>query len=470
MSLMKPLANRLGGQTTPAKSLVMPRYSEYKTSGVEWLGDVPGHWEVKRLKQVCHVFPSNVDKKSHDGETPVKLCNYTDVYYNDTITADMEFMAATASTEQIAKFTLRAGDTIITKDSETADDIAIGAYVPADLPGVICGYHLSMIRPKVGTHGAFVKQLFDSTYVKSCVEVRANGLTRVGLGQYQIDNLELPFPSVKEQQTIAAFLDLETGKIDALIAEQGRLVELLAEKRQAVISHAVTKGLNPNAPMKDSGIEWLGDVPTHWEVIALKRIADVQTGVAKGKDNSSRTTITVPYLRVANVQDGYLDLETVATIEIPAEDLKRYALKPGDVLMNEGGDFDKLGRGHVWDGQIDPCITQNHVFAVRPREVSSVWLNAVTGSDFAQFYFMTRSKQSTNLASISSTNLMELPVILPSVDEQRAILAFIADQTTSFDTLTAEANRAIELLQERRSALISAAVTGKIDVRELAPA
>ena len=186
----------------------LPRYLEYKASGVEWLGDVPGHWEVKRLKQVCHVFPSNVDKKSHDGETPVKLCNYTDVYYNDTITSDMEFMAATASTEQIAKFTLRAGDTIITKDSETADDIAIGAYVPADLPGVICGYHLSMIRPKVGTHGAFVKQLFDSTYVKSCVEVRANGLTRVGLGQYQIDNLELPFPPVKEQQTIAAFLDL----------------------------------------------------------------------------------------------------------------------------------------------------------------------------------------------------------------------------------------------------------------------
>src|ERR1017187_8622662 len=140
----------------------LPRYSEYKDSGVEWLGDLPGHWEVKRLKQACHVFPSNVDKKSHDGETSVNLCNYTDVYYNDTITADMEFMAATASTDQIAKFTLRAGDTIITKDSETADDIAIGAYVPADLPGVICGYHLSMVRPLEGTIGVFVKRLFDS--------------------------------------------------------------------------------------------------------------------------------------------------------------------------------------------------------------------------------------------------------------------------------------------------------------------
>ena len=152
-------------------------------------------------------------------------------------------------------------------------------------------------------------------------------------------------------------------------------------------------------------------------------------------------------------------------MDIPPEDLQRYALQPGDVLMNEGGDFDKLGRGHVWDGHITPCITQNHVFAVRPRAVASAWLNAITGSDFAQFYFMTRSKPSTNLASISSANLMELPVILPPENEQDSILAFIADQTARFDTLTTEAQCAIDLLQERRTALISAAVTGQIDVR-----
>lgn len=214
---------------------------------------------------------------------------------------------------------------------------------------------------------------------------------------------------------------------------------------------------------KDSGVAWLGEVPAHWDVIALKRIADVQTGVAKGKDNGSRTTITVPYLRVANVQDGYLDLETVATIEIPPEDLKRYALRPGDVLMNEGGDFDKLGRGHVWDGQIDPCIAQNHVFAVRPRDVSSAWLNAVTGSDFAQFYFMTRSKQSTNLASIASTNLMELPVILPPSTEQIAISAFLDHETAKIDALVAEQQRLVELLKEKRQAVISHAVATGLD-------
>ncbi len=211
-----------------------------KSSGIEWLGDVPAHWEIKRLKRACHVFPSNVDKKSHDGETPVLLCNYTDVYYNDTIIAGMDFMAATASSDQIAKFTLRAGDTIITKDSETADDIAISAYVPADLPGVVCGYHLSMVRPLSETAGAFVKRLFDSSYAKSCFAVLANGLTRVGLGQYELDNVELPFPPLAEQTRIAEFLDAETARFDTLTAEAQRAIDLLQERRTALISAAVT--------------------------------------------------------------------------------------------------------------------------------------------------------------------------------------------------------------------------------------
>jgi type I restriction enzyme S subunit len=210
---------------------------------------------------------------------------------------------------------------------------------------------------------------------------------------------------------------------------------------------------------KDSGVEWLGPVPEHWAVTRLKFIAHVQTGVAKGKDNTGRQTITVPYLRVANVQDGYLDLGEVATIEIPADDLPRYRLRTGDVLMNEGGDFDKLGRGHVWDGSIDPCIHQNHVFAVRPFGVSPQWLNLVTGSAYAQFYFMSRSKQSTNLASISSTNVMELPVVLPPAPEQSAIAAFLDHEIAKIDTLIAEQQRLIELLSEKRQALIAQAVT-----------
>jgi type I restriction enzyme S subunit len=260
----------------------IPRYQAYKDSGVEWLGEVPSHWSVERLKRVSRVTPSNVDKKHVEGEQRVRLCNYTDVYYNDLITSDMEFMWATATPDQIEKFSLKAGQTIITKDSETADDIAISVFVPEDLPGVVCGYHLSIVTPHSRTHGPFLKWFFDSSFAKACFEVRANGLTRVGLSQYAVDNVELPFPTEAEQAAIASFLDHETAKIDVLVEEQKLLIELLKEKQQAVISDAVTKGLDPNAPMKDTGVEWLGKVPEHWSVVALKRLVNVTTSGPRG--------------------------------------------------------------------------------------------------------------------------------------------------------------------------------------------
>jgi type I restriction enzyme S subunit len=293
--------------------------------------------------------------------------------------------------------------------------------------------------------------------------------TQLNLNTDTIGSIRVALPPPDELPDMLSFIDRETAKIDALVAEQEQLITLLKEKRQAVISHAVTKGLDPSVPMKDSGVEWLGEVPAHWEVKALKFIATVQTGVAKGKDNTGKETLVVPYLRVANVQDGYLALEDMAEIEIPSADLPRYSLRSGDVLMNEGGDFDKLGRGHVWCAEIEPCIHQNHVFAVRPHSVSPEWLNTITSSSYAQFYFMSRSKQSTNLASISSTSIMELPVVLPPASEQARLLSSLRHSTSDLRHLIDEAVLSIELLRERRSALISAAVTGQIDVRHLAP-
>lgn len=219
----------------------------------------------------------------------------------------------------------------------------------------------------------------------------------------------------------------------------------------------------PYPAYKNSGVEWLGHVPEHWQIKRLKFIATVQTGVAKGKDNVGKDTIEVPYLRVANVQDGYLSLDEVTTIEIPRADLSRYSLCPGDVLMNEGGDFDKLGRGHVWQGEIEPCIHQNHVFAVRPTKIPPYWLNAFTGSQAAQFYFMGRSKQSTNLASISSSNVMELPVVIPPDDELSVVLTHLDRETVRIDALMEKKTRFIELLREKRQVLITHAVTKGLD-------
>jgi len=445
-----------------------PKYPKYKASGVEWLGDVPEGWEVSRLKRVCHVFPSNVDKKSHDGETPVKLCNYTDVYYNETITADMEFMAATASTEQIAKFTLRAGDTIITKDSETANDIAIGAYVPADLPGVVCGYHLSMIRPMAETNGAFIKRLFDSVYVKGCVEVRANGLTRVGLGQYEIDNLDLPFPSLAEQVAIAAFLDRETAKIDGLVAEQKRLMELLKEKRQAVISHAVTKGLDPHAKMKPSGVEWLGDVPEHWEVKRLKYVMSIMPGFSFA--SSDFVDEGVQLIRIGNLYLNELSLDRDPIFLPPAFEFQYgdYIVTFGDLLMSLTGTLGKKDYGYaVLLRSASKFLLNQRVARLRCRD--SIIPKYAEHLLQSRFYTeqIHRLPFGTKQANLSSSDVLGAVIPLPPMVKQIEIANFLDSELSKFDTLTAEAERAIDLLQERRTALISAAVTGQIDVRKI---
>lgn len=441
-----------------------PRYPIYKESSVNWLGPVPSHWEILRLKHACEVFPSNVDKHSRDDEPPVLLCNYTDVYYNERITAGMPFMAATASAEQIARFTLKGGDTVITKDSETADDIAIAAYVAEDLPGVVCGYHLSIVRPRASTCGAYVKRLFDSFYAKARFAVAANGLTRVGLGQYALDNVELPFPPPEEQQAIATFLDHETAKIDALVEEQKRLIELLKEKRQAVISQAVTKGLHPSVPMKNSGIEWLGKVPAHWELGGLTRF------IGPVVDYRGRTPTKVDegifLVTARNIRNGKIDY-TASEEYVDAESaeslLDRGRPEIGDLLFTMEA---PLGQVALID-RVDIALAQRIVkFRGRQGVLQSTFLLYWFMGDHCQARLTTLATGSTALG-IKASKLGMIECLVPPLDEQAAIVRYLEREFEALDALIEQAQVASALLVERRSALISAAVTGKIDVRGL---
>jgi type I restriction enzyme, S subunit len=212
---------------------------------------------------------------------------------------------------------------------------------------------------------------------------------------------------------------------------------------------------------KDSGVEWLGEVPAHWVVGPLRWYATIQGGVAKGKSYFDDTpTVDLPYLRVANVQDGHVDLSSVNTVTVALSEVDRYRLQPGDVLMNEGGDNDKLGRGAVWQGEIADCLHQNHVFAIRPnRHLLPYWLSMFTRTSAARSYFYLYSKQSTNLASISSSNVMSCPLPLPPQEEQRQVLSFLDHEAARIDALVEEKQRLIELLKEKRQAVISHAVT-----------
>ncbi len=240
--------------TTSSEPLAIRSFPEYATcrpSDARWLGDIPEHWTIRKLKYLASIRNSNVDKKSHDDEQAVLLCNYVDVYYNEYITESVEFMRATATVDEIRRFSLRKGDVLITKDSETWDDIAVPAFVDRNLEGVLCGYHLAQIRPYEDVvDGEYLFRAFASHAIRDQFRVAANGITRFGLSRDHISSAIFPVPPLQEQRAIALFLRRETKRIDRLVAgltadTSGdglitQLVRLLAEQRETIVSSAVT--------------------------------------------------------------------------------------------------------------------------------------------------------------------------------------------------------------------------------------
>ncbi|MCY3922998.1 MAG: restriction endonuclease subunit S, partial [Chloroflexi bacterium] len=223
-------------------------YPHYRDSGVEWLGSMPRHWQAVRLEHVASYRTSSVDKKSVDGEIPVRLCNYTDVYYNDHIRAcDGPFMAATASAREIASFGLVVGDVLITKDSEDWEDIGVPALIRETAADFVCGYHLGIIRCSPTVDSGFMFRAIQSEAVNCQMQISASGVTRYGLPNSAVTDLELPLPPLAEQRAIAGFLDRETERIDGLVEKKRLLIERLEEYRTALITRTVTRGLPPEA-------------------------------------------------------------------------------------------------------------------------------------------------------------------------------------------------------------------------------
>lgn len=440
-----------------------PKYPAYKDSGVEWLGEVPAHWSANPLKRAFKIEGGSTptpDEANWDGDiawvTPADLSGLSTLFLGASKrTITLTGLASCGTT------LLPAGSLILSTRAP------IGSLAIA-LTRMCTNQGCKGLVPYVDASSTYYAYVLLTA--KAELNNRGKGTTFLEISGDELGRFVVPAPPFPEQTQIARFLDHETARIDALIEEQQRLIELLKEKRQAVISHAVTKGLDPTVPMKDSGVEWLGEVPAHWNVGTLRWYATIQGGVAKGKDYEGRETVVMPYLRVANVQNGYVDLAEVKEIAVLESEVERYRLRAGDVLMNEGGDNDKLGRGTVWQAQIDPCLHQNHVFAIRPNGLlRAEWLAAFTQAEQARTYFYLNSKQSTNLASISASNVMSLALPIPSEKEQLEILTYLEADRIRHEELTAVAVSTVELLQERRSALISAAVTGKIDVRGWQP-
>jgi type I restriction enzyme S subunit len=438
------------------------RYPAYEDSGVEWLGEIPAHWQVRRLKYLAALNPESLSEDTD----PMQEMVYVDIGGVDSLGRLVEPEPLTfASAPSRARRLVRHGDVIV---STVRTYLRAIARISDPAPGLVVSTGFAVVRPDNGLTTDYAAYALRAPYFVERVVANSTGVSFPAINESEMATYELAVPPEPEQRAIAAFLDRQTARIDALVAKKERLVELLEEKRAALITRAVTRGLDPNIPMKDSGIEWLGAIPAHWDVKPLKGISGLQTGLTLGKTYEKASLVARPYLRVANVQDGYLALDDIAEVELPVQDAPRYELHAGDVLMTEGGDFDKLGRGYVWEAQIAGCLHQNHIFAVRPRRdvLSSRFLALTMSSGYGRAYFTATSKQSTNLASTNSTKLRNLPMPLPKFSEQKEIVLIIDRETARIDALVARVRDAIDRLKELRTALISAAVTGKIDVRE----
>jgi type I restriction enzyme S subunit len=437
-------------------------YPEYKESGLPWLGQVPGNWSVLPNRALF----AEVKDRNHPDE---------------------EMLSVTITRGIVRQKTLLAGSS--KKDSSNIDksayklvqprDIAYnkmrawqGAIGASDLRGIISPAYVVMRLREDDNLPRYFHHLYRTPQFAKEAERWSYGITSDmwSLRPEHYKMIYTPKPPPAEQAAIVRFLDWANGRLERAIRAKRKVIALLTEQKQAIIHRAVTRGLDPSVPLKPSGIPWLGDIPQHWKVRPLKAVCQIQSGITLGKDYGGQQTFEFPYLRVANVQAGYVNLSVVKTIRVTMAEAQRCLLVSGDVLMTEGGDPDKLGRGCVWEAQVAPCLHQNHIFAVRPNQsrLEPQFLAALMGTAYARAYFQSTAKQTTNLAATNKTKIGQLKVLLPSVEQQREILVALNEETQPVNTAISRLEREIELLREYRTRLVADVVTGKLDVREAA--
>jgi type I restriction enzyme S subunit len=413
-------------------------YSSYKPSGTEWLGEIPCHWQLHKLKHLSHIQFSSVDKISIEGESPVQLCNYTDVYKNEFITDSVDFMRATGSRLEIEKSYITKGDVLVTKDSESWTDIVIPAYVMHDFKNkVLCGYHLALIRPN-NINGRYLFRALQSKIINYQFQIEAYGITRYGIGKSSLGNGLIHAPLLSEQQSIADFLDYETARIDNLIAKYQRLIELLQEKRAALITHAVTRGLDPDVPLKDSGVEWLGKIPRNWQLNRGKYIAWLNYGGSLAEDTRENGNVPV-----------------YGSNGVIGEHNKPNTLSPCIIIGRKGS----YGKINYSEGE---CYAIDTTYYIDNSKCKSNlrWLFCLFG-----ILKLDESSRDSAVPGLDREVVHNKLLPLPTLEEQQSIADFLDCETAKIDNLVSKIESMIKKMQEYRSAFITAAVTGKIDVR-----
>ncbi len=448
-------------------------YPAYKPSGVEWLGDVPAHWEVRRLRYVADMRVSNVDKHVKDDEISARLCNYVDVYKNDYINGRMDFMRATATHEEIERFRLEKDDVLITKDSEAWNDIGVPALVTESAADLISGYHLALLRPRLDTlAGAYLLRALQSKGLAYQFHVEAKGVTRYGLSHAGIKSVWLPLPPLSEQTAIVRFLDHADRRIRRYIRAKQKLIALLEEQKQAIIHQAVTGQIDvrtgqPYPACKPSGVEWLEDVPAHWERCRLRNVVSEVTTGSRGW-SSYASDMGPLFIRVANLSRGSLKLrfDDMVRLNLPqTSEVTRTHIDAGDILVSVTAYIGSVG---VAPDDFEEAYVSQHVARCKPLPGSSSrWLGYVLLSEVGQTHGQMSLYGGTK-DGLSLDDVKNYPILLPPRCEQDQIVRWIERELVSLAKAGENAKHEIDLLREYRTRLIADVVTGKLDVREAA--
>ena len=449
-------------------------YPRYRDSGVEWLGEVPEHWDLRQLGLFGSFFKGSGGTKEDEVDDGVPCVRYGDLY-----TRHQYFIRETRadiSEESAAKYTpIRYGDILFAGSGETIEEIGKSAANLIDGPAY-CGGDVIVFRPAIEADATFLGYAADcstSIYQKARM---GRGVTVMHIYGQELRHLLLPLPPLDEQRAIAAYLDRETERIDALVAKKRLLIERLEEYRSALITRTVTRGLPPEAAraagldpsprLKPSGVEWLGEVPEHWEVQRLRDCGRIQTGPFGSQLHADEyVSGGTPIINPANIAQGRLVPDDEGTITpAKASELVRHAFRAGDIAFGRRGEMARVAL--VLPSDL-PALCGTGCLRVDPdrQRVEPSFLLLALGLEALRDWLELVAVGST-LANLNEQIVGRIPVVLPPLGEQRAIVAFLERETERVAELVGRTEAAIERLQEYRTALITAAVTGKIDVRE----
>ena len=441
----------------------MLKMRKMKDSGIEWIGEIPEGWEISKVSYFYEVQLGKMlqPQKKSETDTEEKYLCAANVGKNSLSLDTLKTMWFSQTEKH--QFDLKEGDLLVVEGG----DVASCAIIETPIRNLFFQNALHRVRPLHNESVAFLRYWLMTAKSYGYIDLICNKATIAHFSKEKFIALPILVIPQDIQSKIVSFLDLECKQIDDLLSKSRSSIEEYKKLKQAVITQAVTKGVRGEREMKDSGVEWIGEIPKEWRKTQLRHCATIKSGITLGKSYSKDTVlIERPYLRIANVQGGYVDLNDLATIQVtPDEDLK-YRLHSGDVLMTEGGDRDKLGRGCVWHGEIEPCLHQNHVFAVQTNETVLLpeFLEYLTASNVGRSYFDVTAIKTTNLACTSSSKVLAFTIPLPPIEEQIEIVSYIKKRSLELNKLIMKKELLVQELERYKKSLIYEVVTGKREV------